>query len=103
MDERASSDGSYELSGYRYKGKEWRDVEQGAPPPRGKSWDKVDLVTINLAPDTEDGFYRSASVFGGLDYAPGHPRYNFLQTDDELYTLDDLAFELALEYGFAAQ
>jgi hypothetical protein len=100
--------GNYALAGYRLQGHEtggahvhgWRDVEAGAPLPTVDEWIKVDLVTINLAPDSEEGFYRTANVLGGFDAPPTFDFYN-IEGDD--YTLDDLASEMALAYGFAVQ
>lgn len=93
---------NYQLTGWRVEGGEWQDVEAGAELPRKGQWKRIDLVTVNLAPDTEDGFYRSANVFGGFDEYPNKPRYDFYD-EDPSYTLDNLAYELALEYGFAVQ
>jgi hypothetical protein len=117
MAEKDDNDGRYQLAGYRYKEGDWRDVDNGAPLPKGDNWDRIDLVTVNLNPrpenwdEDEDGewkdFYRSANVLGGLDFEHGNrnwePSYDYYDLDDSMYTLDDLAFELALEYGFAVQ
>jgi hypothetical protein len=93
---------NYALSGWRIEGGEWQDVEAGAPLPTDKQWILIDLVTVNLAPSTDEGYYRSANVLGGFDAPP-----NYIWDDKNLdksgYTLDDLAYELALVYGFAVQ
>lgn len=98
---------NYTLAGWRTLGNEWQDVEAGADLPKNKGgkwdgWRHIDLVTVNLAPDTEEGFYRSANVFLGFDEYPEKPAYDFYD-EDPAYTLDNLAYELALEYGFAVQ
>lgn len=74
----------YELAGYRLEGEDWRDVEKGAPLPGDHEWGEIDLVTLNLDPGSEDGFYRSFELIDGFD---------------ELYTLDDLAEEAKDAYG----
>lgn len=84
----------YKLSGWRTEGGDWHDVENGERMPRQSEWINLDLVTINLAPESDDGFYRSANILGGLDGGPG---------DEGNYTLDDLAYELAHSYGFVPQ
>jgi hypothetical protein len=98
---------NYTLTGWRVEGGDWQDVEAGADLPvngggKRNGWQYIDLVTVNLAPDSEDGFYRSARVLGGLDEYPNKPTYDFYD-EDPSYTLDNLAYELALEYGFAVQ
>lgn len=99
---------NYTLAGWRLDNREggdehgWHDVEAGADLPHDGQWKRIDLVTVNLAPDSTDGFYRSANVFKGFDEYTGKPTYNFYD-EDPSYTLDNLAFELALEYGFAVQ
>jgi hypothetical protein len=75
----------YELTGYRLEHGDWVDLEKGGNPPGEGEWEFIELVTLNLEPDTEDGFYRSARVIAGFD---------------EDYELDDLADEMAHSYGF---
>jgi len=91
--------GDYELAGYRLEGGEWHDVEDGAPLPNEDQWGEIDLVTINLSPGSEDGFYRSANLIDGFDAAP---EWDW-EYESDLYTLDDLAAEMADAYGFASQ
>lgn len=91
--------GDYELAGYRLEGGEWRDVEDGDPLPSKDQWSEIDLVTINLDPDSEHGFYRSANLIEGFD---GPPEFDWEYLSDD-YTLDDLAAEMADAYGFASQ
>jgi hypothetical protein len=79
---------AYELAGYRLEGGDWQDIENGAPLPEGNKWEHIDLVTVNLDPESEDGFYRSFDIFDGFD---------------ELYEIDDLVDEAADAYGFGAQ
>lgn len=75
----------FELAGYRLEGGDWQDVEKGAPLPAEDQWIEIDLVTVNLDPDSEDGFYRAADILEGFD---------------ENYELGDLVDELADAYGF---
>jgi hypothetical protein len=100
MAERSDADGAYAVAGWRTEGGDWHDVEAGAPLPKDSQWEHIDLVTLNMTPGEEDGFYRTANVFMGFD-AP--PSYNWYDTEGEDYTLDDLAGEYADVYGFGAQ
>lgn len=78
----------YEVAGYRVKDGDWQDVEAGANLPTEAQLGRIDLITINLDPDSDDGFYRSFNIFDGFD---------------DLYGIDDLVDEAADAYGFAVQ
>lgn len=76
-----------ELTGWRDRRTgEWYDVQAGEPMPHGRDWKEIDLVTINLQPDSEKGFYRSF----------------VLEVDgfDEVYGITDLIESAAEDYGF---
>lgn len=75
----------FTMTGYRLEHGDWQDMENGDRPPDDGQWEFIDLVTINLKPDSEDGFYRSARLIGGFDAD---------------YWITDLADEMAHRYGF---
>jgi hypothetical protein len=75
----------HDLAGYRLEGGDWRDIEDGAPYPAEDEWKNIDLVTVNLAPDSDEGFYRSGVIFDGFD---------------DLYGIEDFVDEIADAYGF---
>lgn len=95
-------EGRYTLTGWRTERGDWHDIEDGDRHPRASEWDILDLVTVNLQPSSSEGFYRSARVFRGLDNPPD-PTYELPPPAHDGFTLDDLAFELGLVYGFYAQ
>ena len=64
----------------------WHNMEEGGRPPEINDWDEIDLVTVNLDPDKEKGFYRSFIIeVGGFD---------------EVYGIADLIENAAEDYGF---
>lgn len=76
-----------ELSGWRdARDGKWHDMQAHGRPPGVHDWKHINLVTINLQPDTEKGFYRSFLLeAGGFD---------------EVYGITDLIESAAEDYGF---
>lgn len=76
----------WELARYITGDGEIHDLTYGDPPPGPDDWGDIEMVTVNLRPDLDEGMYRNY-------FTPGF-------TDD--YTLEDLVYEAMASYGMVS-